>query len=191
MKNSFRILFSLFIIGCLIGVWIKFGSLFLADYYSQKAEDALEKGEYTSSLKYSTQAIALNPKEESYYRRRAKVSLIFSAKEDVLMDINTAIELNPKNLATLRNVIPLMYYLSLQNPMAQNSSEELVDLEYFPKAVEFYRYMFHIYPNDAGILVSLAYYQGKLGLDEDLDQTLQRIRILRPDLLEWHPLLVN
>ncbi len=185
MKNSLKIFLSLLLTGCLVGLWVKLGSVFLADFYSAKSEKAFGKMDLAKALKYSTEAIELNPKEESYYRRRAKV-LVLVSKEEALRDILFAIELNPKNLATLRNVLPLMYLLSLQNP-----PEVTVDTNYLPKTQEFCAYLFERYPNDAGILVSLAHYQKKLGLEADLSQTLTRIKRLRPDLLEWHPLLLE
>ncbi len=185
MKNSLKIFLSLLLTGCLICLWVKLGSVFLADFYSAKSEKALEEMDFARALKYSTKAIDLNPKEEAYFRRRAKV-LILSSKEEALKDILFAIDLNPRSLATLRNTIPLMYLLSLQNPL-----EATVDLNYLSKTKEFYAYLFENYPNDVGILVSLAHYQKKLGLEEDLAQTLPRIKQLRPDLLEWHPLLLE
>ena len=174
-----------FLFGCLVCFWIKIGFMFLADVFSAKSETALENLDFSRSLKYSSEAIELNPQEPAYYRRRAKILLLSSSKKDALKDISVAIELNPKNLATLRNSIPLMHLMALQN-----LTEETVDLNYLPKTREFYLYLFETYPNDAGVLVSLASYQRKLGLKEDLDQTLHRISQLRLDLLEWHPLLV-
>lgn len=186
MKKNIRVFLSLLLFCLLFFSCVRFGLAFLAEFYSAKSEELLIDGDLVLSLNYANKAIELNSREEAYYRRRAKVFIAQSSKEEALQDISAAINLNPNNLATLRNVVPQMYFLSLKDPYM-----EVIDETYLPKASEFYKYMYSTYPNDAGILVSLAYYQKKLGLTDDYLKTLDRISLLRSDLLEWHPLLLE
>ncbi len=166
------------IIGCFCGIiyfWLVVLNIFRAEIFSAKSENSLNKQEFSLALEYANRATRLNPNEPAYLRRRAKILLLFplagqKEKDLARKDIQKAILLNPHNLATLRNSIPLMYQLSPQT---------------------FYRKLYNTYPSDAGILVSLAYYQRKLRLEEDLQKTLSQIKKLRPDLLEWHPYLIN
>ncbi|OGC38962.1 hypothetical protein A3K42_00400 [candidate division WWE3 bacterium RBG_13_37_7] len=50
---------------------------------------------------------------------------------------------------------------------------------------DFYAWVKTTYANDAGVLVSIAEYEKKLGWSEDYEKTLQMIKVLRPDLLNW------
>jgi hypothetical protein len=194
-KKWIKLLLTGIFLGGLLCFWKLIGSMFLADVYSARSEKSLENLDFNSSIKFAEKAIALNSMEPAYYRREAKLLLISPAggnnsrKELALKDIQTSIDLNSKNLATLRNSIPLLSYLALQDPNSKDSPS--LDEQYLPFVRDFYFSLFEDYPNDVGILVSLAHYQRKLGLTKDLNQTLHRIELLRPDLLEWHPLLLE
>lgn len=202
MKNRIwiKMLLTTVLLGGALLFWRRLGSFLLADIYSNFSEKTLIDLDFSSSLGFANKAIALNPMEPAYYRRRAKILLLsqdvlkaaISPKELALEDMKASIELNSKDLATLRNVIPLFYYLSLANIFEASSMESpQIDKNYNQQAIQFYNFLAETYSTDAGILVSLASYQKKLGLKEELNQTLHQIEILRPDLLEWHPLLIN
>jgi len=47
------------------------------------------------------------------------------------------------------------------------------------------------YPTDAGVLVSISHYEKLLNLVPAYEETLSIVKELRPDLLDWHPLIVE
>lgn len=170
---------------------------FLADVFSYRAEKAYDKGYVEEALKFSNVATNLNKKEPFYFRQKAKILIITSSgisgenmagmKKEALEDMLYSKNLNPTNLATLRGLIPLHYFLTLQDlrgaSLGENSS---FDFEYFAGARAYYNFMFATYPNDVGILTQLAKYQKLLGLSDDYNLTLNRVKELRPDLLNWY-----
>src|SRR3989338_10618724 len=102
-----------------------FISIYLADTYYTRSRDFVGDVEFSDALKFVNKALEQNPLEPAYYRGRAKVlilSALYSLKEDDKLDLKkeayedlqNAFNLNVNNLATIRNSIPLYYYLSLK-----------------------------------------------------------------------------
>jgi len=113
-------------------------------------------------------SVVLNKYEPTYYRYRAKQRLLEGDKVGALSDVEKAVAVNPKNLTTLRNIIPIYYFLNVSETQ------------------EYFNYLKITYPNDLGILADIAEYEQKLNHMEDFRQTVQQAKSLRPDIVEWH-----
>ncbi len=170
-----------------------FASLYYADMYYTRSRDLVGEVKFSDALKFANKALEQNPLEPAYYRGRAKIltlsALYSSGEEDRLSlkkaayeDLQRAFRLNTGNLATVRNSVPLYYYLSLKTLDGNNSDP---DQEYLQKTKSFFDFVKKEYPNDVGTLVDVAKYQKMLGLTEDFNITLKMISNLRADLLEW------
>ncbi|MFC1622299.1 tetratricopeptide repeat protein [Patescibacteria group bacterium] len=136
-----------------------FSKHFLADIYYKMPE-----------------AVVLNPNEPTYYRYLAKQHLLEDNEEAAFEDIISAISLNPKNLTTLRNIIPIFYFLGPG---------------YIPQTLEYFAHLKKTYPNDLGILADIAKYEKRMGLMTDFKKTYEIGKKLRPDLVEWHESFEN
>ncbi len=169
-----------------------------ADLKATSSIERIEAADCSNAIVFADEAISLNPHEPYYHRTRARAKLIEALmsssydenKKNALDDLQRSVELNPLNLATLRNNISLYYYLALKDlEVSGDSKSVVVDSDYLPITISYYESLKDNYSNDVGILVSLAHYEGKLGLEEERNFTLDQIKTLRPELLEWHPLL--
>ncbi len=185
---------------------ILFGRQILADMFSKASDGYFEAGESKKSLDYSTKSLELNPNEPYYYRQRAKtymLTLVGQPRDQVdrikalaYEDVTTATSLNPKNLATLRGNISLYYFLALENLVdATNNSDQdareasaitPTDPHYLILADDYYTKLSQDYPNDVGIQTQVAKYQKLLGLEDEYKETLQKVKILRPELIDWY-----
>lgn len=181
------VLFATFVIIC--------AKFYLADVYYAKSQELLRLRKFSDSLIFIDKAIQNNPYEPSYFRGRAKTlvyGLVFVdknermyLKERALSDLRYSYKLNPYNLVTLRNSVPLYYFLSIYNIDAP-VSEENVDDTYLTLAKSFFDEMKNRYKNDLGVLLLVAKYEKKLGLTNDFSSTSEKIRNLRPDILNWY-----
>ncbi len=178
---------SLFLI---LGVYLylvgKFFNLYLADMYFASSKNLLSQGQLKQSADHIIKAVRFNPYEPAYRRQKVKVLLattILQDQEDVkglaLKELVAAQELNPKNLATLRNSVPLYYLLSVRD--TQN-----LDENYITETRNFYAALKTNYPNDLGVFSDIAEYERKLGLSEDFDRTYEQAMKMRPDLVDWY-----
>lgn len=171
---------------------------YTADIRAASARENILTGEFIEGLSLAEEAIALNPREPYYYRLKAQ-SLLMSAhftldvptedlKKMALSTIKRSYELNLENFTTYRNTIPLYYYLGVKD---LSSSEDEIELDqtYISIIQDYFGFLKAQYPTDVGTWVSLAYYEKRLGLMDDYEYTVEKIRTLRPDLLEWHPKL--
>ena len=166
-----------------------------ADVYFSNSEKFLEKFELEKALNNATESIKNNPLEPNYYRQRAKVYLTMSAvfdddyktglKKSALDDMYMAYDINPNNLVTIRNLVPLFYFLSVQD-YTLSASDGNVDQAFLPITKNFYEKIKNIFPNDAGVYVLLAKYEKRLGLIAEYAASVKKVEELRPDLLEWH-----
>jgi hypothetical protein len=168
--------------------------MYSADTYFKKSQTLIGTGEEKLVLKDATKAISLNPYEPNYYRGRAKVLIVRSLpysnknselKLQILADLKKAYTLNPTNLVTIRNSIPLYYFLAVKD-LSLTSGPKNLDEEFVNYTKDFFAITKDAYWNDAGVIASLAKYEKKLGLDTEYEKSVERIKILRPDLLEWH-----
>lgn len=195
MKLKEIIISGLLIIGY-IGAMVMFAKTYYADMLFVASEDALSEGEKALALETINLAILSNPNEPNYYRQRAKTYIasttdvkseenIDTLKRLGLNDLVTALELNPNNLATIRNTAPLYFFLANKD-LTKPSSPENIDQTYLPITKEYLLQMQNYVPEDVGVQVLSAKYQKRLHLDKDHANSIERIKSLRPDLLNWY-----
>ena len=186
---------SLFLIFIFFTAINSFYAKYTADVYFSNSEKLLEEFELEKALNNATLSIRNNPLEPNYYKQRAKVYLTMAAvlsdeykselKKSALDDMNTAYNINPDNLVTVRNLVPLFYFLSVRE-YTLNISEENIDRDFLPITKSYYEKIKNISPNDAGAYGLLAKYEKRLGLANEYNQSIKIVGELRPDLLEWH-----
>jgi O-antigen ligase len=194
---------AIFVISAVILLLVEktFVSRFYADLLFRKSTGYIEKasdlGEAVNNL---NGAIALNNSEAIYYRWRAKTYLALLASSDsedkkylkdlTLSDLETALSLNPENLATMRNSVPLYYLLAVRD-YGLPSGTFNIDLDYAPYAYTYFEKLADAAPNDVGVYVLLAKYQNRLGMSGSLEKSVEVINRLRPDLFDWHEDLID
>mgnify|MGYP001432547169 CR=1 FL=1 len=171
-----------------------FCSLYLADVYNSQSKTYLGKGEFVKAKKYSDMTTRENPREPSYYRYKAKVMLAelglgvqdaSAIKKEINSQLTKSQELNNKNLTTLRNIIPLYYFLALTDITADRGPEN-IDEVYLKVARDYYQYLKDTYPNDLGIITDVAEYERKLYLNEEYSDSVEMVKNLRPEIINWH-----
>ena len=176
-----------------------FAKQYLADIANKKSQKYFDQGSVQKSLDYANKSVELNPYEPFYYRARAKtyilqttgqnIDTINSLKALALKDILKSQDLNTQNLATLRGLVSLYYFLALQNVGAVANDGvpgNNIDSFYLEIAQSYYKNLSTNYPTDVGVLVLMAKYQKMLGLNIDYRVTHEQIKALRPDLLDWY-----
>jgi len=178
-----------------IFLWSYLDSIYLADKLSEKSQRYLSKGDTTMANSLIYKAIEKNPNEPNYHRIKAKILLVKSVsetqeskellKENILRELKTAEEENPNNLVTIRNIIPLYYFLALKDASVLNVPFD-IDETYLPITRDYYQWVKSKYSHDAGVVVALAKYEKKLGLSEDYEKSVEIIKKIRPDLLDWY-----
>jgi tetratricopeptide (TPR) repeat protein len=159
------------------------------------SQRAVKRGEFKKALNLANKSVRKNPREPRYYYSRAKVLLASTVnlneeekqntKQNALRDFRHAQELNPKNLVTLRNIVPLYYYLAINN-LEEVSLDDNTDHTFFEITKEYYQNIKHYSPTDVGIYALLAKYEKRLGLTDELNESVDNIQRLRPDLLQWY-----
>lgn len=191
-----KLLASFLIISTWFYLVIIYGSIYSADVYAGYSENLLMDGDTVSAVIAINKAIKYNPQEPSYYRQRAKVYITATAetpqgsqqledlKQLALQDLTTSLAMNPKNLATIRNSSVLYFYLANKD-ITKQATLDNQDLEYTKIAREYLKQMQNYLPNDVGVQVTAAKYQKRLFLEDDFVDSKEKIKSLRPDLLEW------
>ncbi len=165
--------------------------MYLADVYMVKARSFFDTSDYKQVIKYADKASAHNNLEPSYYVYRANAVVLqtLTLKPEVaaylklqaLADIEYAISLNKINLVTLRNSLPVYFYMAY-NAAADYSYSD----DYFLQQTHAYLAKLKTdYSNDAGVLVEIAEIENSLSMQNEYKETIELIRELRPDLLEW------
>ena len=166
-----------------------------ADIYYKKGQEYIKNGDEKRALYYADKAVTTNPYEPNYYRGRAKIKTVLLAstqnnikiKQEIYDDLKKALELNKNNLVTIRNSIPIYYFLAVGD-VYKAPGKDNYDEKYIELVKDFFNDTKRNYSNDVGVLVSIAKYEKKLGLEESYQDSVTRIEFLRPDLLEWHEL---
>lgn len=186
----------------LVPLWVSylyivytFSTSYFADINFKKSQDLVKGGYHEEALYFADKAIKLNPNEPNYYRGRAKVRTVFLisssypslVKELIFEDLKKAENLNPDNLVTIRNSIPIYYFLAVED-MYEVASENNVDEKYISSVVDYYEKTKQRYWNDVGVILAIAKYEKKLSQNKNYEGSVQRISELRPDLLEWYEL---
>lgn len=164
-----------------------------ADIYYKKSQELIKNGDDEEALLYADRAILKNSFEPNYYRGRAKVSTVLlvssnekdKVKESISADLKKGLDLNRDNLVTTRNSIPIYYFLAIKD-VYKAPGEGNYDEKYINEVRDFFKKTKEDYSNDVGVILSVAKYEKKLGLKEDFENSVNRIKNLRPDLLNWH-----
>lgn len=170
-------------------------SNYTADRMYEKAKDALNALELSDAFDYAENAIKLNPLEPNYYRMRARVLINYLPYKDVsvrtftkqlvVQDLQNAYYLNTRNLVTIRNLIPLYYFVAAEN-VSIPASPKNVDTYFIETTKSFYAKIKDYSVNDVGVYTLLAKYEKRLNLTEEYDASVETVRALRPDLLDWY-----
>lgn len=183
MKKLFLILL---ISTAAFSFWSLLRNIYTADQFAEKAERYLSKLDTENAEKLIDKAIEKNKYEPNYYRLKAKILIIGAAdKKEVLSNLQKSLSLNKDNLVTLRNCMPLYYFLATKN-INVTSGVENIDENYIVTTREYFNFVKEKYSHDAGAVSLVAKYEKKLGLTDDYAKSVEIVRGLRPDLLEWH-----
>lgn len=200
MNKTLRILL-LFLLGIvyvsLINIFI---TNFKADRAYKRAQNSFDKNDINNAYQNIEKALTLNPNESTYYRERAKVLLALSLntsskdnrvlKDLALKDLDKSIALNPNNLVASRNATAIYYFLSVED-LTKEQSKDNLDQDYIKHILKHLNTLETKYKNDLGVQILIAKHEKKLGLENKYLATLENIKQLRPDILEWHPDLIN
>ncbi len=154
-------------------------NLFVADIYFASSRQLFEKKAYDQALQHAIDSIRLNANEPSYYRQAARAYLGIGDLNFTLSNLNKAQRLNDKNLTTLRNALPIYFAIAKSNDA------------YLGNALNYYNDLKNKYPNDLGVLADIAKYETELGAEQNYNETVEMVKNLRPDILEWHPSFTN
>lgn len=189
MKKALLLFLTLGIYLYLVG---KFFNFYIADIYFASSKNLLSEGQLKKSADQIIQATRFNRYEPAYRRQKAKVllsTLVWqddaSVKDRVLEELIVAEELNPKNLATLRNIIPLYYLLSVKDVEKVGTCLN-IDESYVLRTTDFYSMLKKRYFNDLGVFADIAEYEKKLGLTHDYTSTYGKAEEMRPDIVDWY-----
>jgi hypothetical protein len=166
-----------------------------ADKMYEKAKDAVDKVDLSNAFKYSETAIKLNPLEPNYYRMRARVLINYLPYKDksvrtftkqlIVRDLENAYNLNPENLVTIRNIVPLYYFVAVEN-VSSPAGPANVDPYFVDPAKNFFMLAKNYSKNDVGVYALVAKYEKRLNLMEEYNDSVEKVRDLRPDLLDWY-----
>jgi tetratricopeptide (TPR) repeat protein len=163
-----------------------FGNIYTADVMLEESGRYLSQGDTEIAGKLIDKAIKLNGREPNYYRTKAKILLVDTGdKKEILSNLQKALDLNNRNLVTMRNMIPLYYFLAIENINFPSGADN-VDKDYLPITQKYFEYVKRTYVHDAGVITTIAKYEKKSGLVEGYNESVKIIEKLRPDLLEWH-----
>jgi hypothetical protein len=190
--KGIKLLVVLLIYGYLMTMFYNY---YIADVNYQKSTRYIIAGEMSKALDAANKSIELNPLEPNYHRMHARVLINFLPKQPpevqkqlkkiVLHDLETAYGLNPKNLVTIRNLVPLYYFVAAENILI-GATPENVDEEFLPYARDFYNLHKHYSPNDVGVYALIAKYEKRLNLVKEYGDSVKRVAVLRRDLLDWY-----
>lgn len=168
---------------------------FAADVAYKSAIAAIDNYDLPTALDSADTAIKLNPEEPNYYRIQARIFLNYLPsktlheqqviKRLVINDLQTAYNLNPKNLVTIRNIIPLYYFVAAKD-ITSVASDKNIDPDFIKYTKDFYASVKDYSPNDAGVYALVARYEKRLGLVNEYNASVAKVRSLRPDLLDWY-----
>jgi hypothetical protein len=179
--------------------WLVYRSVLLysADRAYSLSRDFASESDLAGALETAQFAVSLSPRNSLYLVNYARVlaefshekcsldiALVEDCKEASLDVLSRAHEMNPHNLRMRRDSLHVYYLLA-----TGCSREEQVSF-YEEKASSYFNLLKDSYPLDVGLLVDVYGYEKLLDFEEAKPETLRKIRILRPNLLEWYPLLL-
>ena len=192
MKKYLISVFIIFIYGLFINTCI---SIYSADVLYSDTQGYLLKNEIVKAIQSINTAIKLNPNEPNYYKERAKALIYVTIDQEnqtvelskrlALNDLETAIKLNNTNLVTIRNIVPLYFFLANKD-LTKPTTVDNIDDKYLNVTKTYFDFVQSYAPNDAGVYVLLAKYEKRLGFTNEYSFAKERVNELRPDLLEWN-----
>lgn len=173
---------------------VTFVRIYSADVAYEMGDRYLVAGQTSKALELANQSVALNSNEPNYYRGRARI-LVTSltdvspkraseVRSLIQKDLNKAYEINPHNLVTMRNLVPLYAYLASKDITSAVGVNNL-EPAYLGVTQDFYNKINDYSPNDVGVYALLAKYNKRLGFDAKYKYNIDRVKELRPDLLDW------
>lgn len=170
--------------------------IFLADINYVAARENIRVGKADIALNHIEKAILYNKNEPRYFLELGKIYTAIAAGKDLNLTKKTkanaiaalehARKLNPKNLLVLRNSIAVYYFLAF-NDISTTADLSKVDKEYLKITKKYFQEVKSTYKNDLGVIVLIAPFEKNLGLEEEFDKSIQAIKLIRPDILEWYP----
>lgn len=189
-------LFAPIIFTGLYGALVYFSWMHIsADESYMAGQEKMDNGNFEVALDQANKSIMKNPYEPRYYYGRAKILLASTVgdkdekneiKKLAYADMQKAIRLNPKNLVTLRNLVPIYYFLVVEDLEGVGSANN-IDSDYALVVRNYFNRVKRYSPNDVGLPTLTAKYEKRLGFTEDYNESVEMVKALRPDLLEWHP----
>ena len=172
-----------------------FVRMYSADTDYSKGQELLGDRETSLAFNKASLAIEKNPIEPLYYEGRAKALILMSSHQDAeivrnlkslaFSDMQRAYDLNSKNLVTIRNLVPIYYFLAQKDITAPPSADN-VDPLWVNEVQSFYEVNKNISPNDVGVYALFAKYEKRLNLTEEYKYSVSKVKELRPDLLDWY-----
>lgn len=168
---------------------------FVADIFYFSGRKELKANNAVVAEYYLNRAIYYNETEPRYYRELAKNQILQSSRVDsdeqkrILLEkasvlLTYSITLNEDNLVSLRDALPVFYLISKESGSAEDRET----------SNEWLQIASNRHEKDLGVQILVAKYSHKNSTsNEDTEFTkiiLEKIRNLRPDVLEWHPELL-
>lgn len=173
---------------------IIFGKIFFADILYVNSQNAAKELDFERAILLAEKSIKSNPNEPRYRYGIAKIllaSAVAKDKEELKMlktqslkHLKDAEKLNPNNLVTLKNMVPIYYYLALD--LQNNSIAPTVDADFITYTRDFLTRLKNFSEKDVSIYTLTAKYENLLAEREMLNRSKEKIKLLRPDLLEWY-----
>ena len=112
-----------------------FVRMYSADTDYSKGQELLGDRETSLAFNKASLAIEKNPIEPLYYEGRAKALILMSSHQDAeivrnlkslaFSDMQRAYDLNSKNLVTIRNLVPIYYFLAQKDITAPPSADNV------------------------------------------------------------------
>lgn len=153
--------------GIYIFALVNFSKILSADLKYIKSKRFIKERELSTAINLINKSIKKNPKEPRYYYEKAKLLIALKKENEALENLQKAEESNKNNLVSLRNMIPIYYFVPKN------------------EAQKYYQKLKNKYSNDAGLLVQIAKYEKKLDLTKDYNKSIETIKDLRPGLVDW------
>ena len=187
-----KILLTILLVVTYFSVLKIFKNFYVADNHYKKSQKIVRKNEPDQAIYLASVAIEKNKNEPRYYLGRAKVYLAATIstanieyKSLALADLEKAKALNPNNLVTIKNSVFPYYLLSLKD-LSKPVNAQNIDQDFIENTKAFYSATKEKYKTDVGVYTLIAKYESKLGLLEEFEDGIEKVEILRPDLLQWH-----
>lgn len=170
--------------------------MYRADTYMTAEKENVLEERYNLAIKKINKSVELNYFEPNYHKEKARTLLVqqldvnskgerSTLKDRAYDEMKIAVGLNSNNLVTLRNLVPLYYFLAIEN-LDKPANASNLDEKYWPIAQTYFDELKTKYSTDAGVISIIAGYEKKLNFNKGYEKSVEMIRRLRPDLLDWY-----